>query len=598
MLPSKVLRVRKQKKLPKTLSERVLDYLEKNFIVAVGAASTVFGMCVINAFFFHIEYSPTFDLHAWASMVFSATYVGIALMIMFGILLFLPTFYIGFLILGKKEVKFDENVRSKFIRRQVLFTFLFSILFALIMFALEYEWATKTTLFVVSIAIFGGLAIFMRDDEQVPIKRDNLKEQPRENVALIEDTALSDKKDLTEHKSSLKNNIDDIKKNDQFFYVLFWPRIKKTIELCFCSAYLFFKISSEATGNVGGKADIKNVVSNIVAASILVCFSGVYLVNAWFNLNPSKFHRTLACICVFLTPILAAALAGNVAYLWMRVANATKIGNFYVDEITINKHGCDVLSENGIDLCNTKIGDSYKVHDVYVMARIGSETFLKINVNGKVKQPCSSPQAAKKDNIDSSKEDVKKGTEAKEETVDETKKNLRDILMPSVDIQGLKISALPAVFSLAAINEFMKDKCSIYATAPALEKKIFSFKESDLFEFGQYVIKPERIKKFEKLAQEIDVNKTHITKIDIRGFADQIGTEQYNLNLSQLRALSVENFLRDKVSKEIDTHVFSSRGFGSTRPKKSDVDCPTTMNLTMRKACLADNRRVDVELVY
>ena len=357
-------------------------------------------------------------------------------------------------------------------------------------------------------------------------------------------------------------------------------------------------ISSGAISNVSEHAEVRNVIANIIAPFALVTFTGIFLILAWFNPQPSKLHRTFACICVFLTPILASALAGNVAFLWMRVANATKIGNFYVDEITINKHGCEVLSENGVDLCNTKIGDSYKIHDVYVMSRIGSETFLKINVNEKVKHPCSSTQAAKKDDKNSSIEDAEKEKEMKGNIVDEAKRNMRDVLIPSADIQGLKISAIPSVFSLAAINEFMKDKRSICATPPTSDKKIFSFKESDLFEFGQYAIKPEGIKKFEKLAQEIDTNKTHIAKIDIAGFADQIGTEQYNLNLSQLRALSVENFLRDKVSKEIDTHVFSSRGYGSTRPKKSDIDCPTTLNFAMRKVCLADNRRVDVELVY
>lgn len=203
MLPSKILRVRKPKQLTKTLGERAFDYLEKNFIVVIGAASTVFGMCVINAFFFHIEYSPTFDLQAWASIVFSATFVGIALMVMFGILLFLPTFYIGFLSLGTKEIKVDENVKSQFMLRQVLFNFLFSILFALILFALEFKWTTITILLIVSLVFLVSLAIFLFQDTLVSNKKGKLKAQLRENVGTIENT-LPDKNDSAKQKLSSK----------------------------------------------------------------------------------------------------------------------------------------------------------------------------------------------------------------------------------------------------------------------------------------------------------------------------------------------------------------------------------------------------------
>lgn len=231
MLPSKILRVRKPKQLTKTLGERAFEYLEKNFIVAIGAASTVFGMCVINAFFFHIEYSPTFDLQAWASIVFSATYVGIALMIMFGILLFLPTFYIGFLILGTKDIKFDENVKSQLIRQQVFFSFLFSILFALILFALECKQMAETTLVLASIALAWVLVAFMLHDKYVVSEVDKLNEQPKENIAVTEINLLEG--NSVEQQKPSKQKFTDNKGLKCFFFANVGPEQKKYSNLGF-----------------------------------------------------------------------------------------------------------------------------------------------------------------------------------------------------------------------------------------------------------------------------------------------------------------------------------------------------------------------------
>lgn len=356
MLPSKILRVRKPKKLPKTLSERALDYLEKNFIVTIGAASTAFGLCVINAFLFSIEYSPTFDLTSIASVIFSATYVGITLIVLFGLLLFFPCLFVGISNLekvnGVLKLEMSEKKRA-YIRKQLIFSgFVFLAWFALALCASEYEGIGRVYLYgfcavvvCLGLYVFNGEIFFL-----FPIKTGNPNEA-----------------DWTESLAVVKR-------------IEFVMSMLLLVLIEFFSVFLFFGILNDAPRNLLGEVQVGRLLASAVIVATILVGAGYYLIWSWFDPQSHKIHRLFSGTMVLVIPLLVSLLAENPAFIWMRIANATKIGNFYATEITLNKNGCEALSRNGVNLCNAKIGDSYKICGAYVMSRIGTETFLKLNI--------------------------------------------------------------------------------------------------------------------------------------------------------------------------------------------------------------------------
>jgi outer membrane protein OmpA-like peptidoglycan-associated protein len=97
---------------------------------------------------------------------------------------------------------------------------------------------------------------------------------------------------------------------------------------------------------------------------------------------------------------------------------------------------------------------------------------------------------------------------------------------------------------------------------------------------------------FDRLQQEgfpkvADVRKVRYV---IRGHADEVGTRAYNERLSRERADAVRDFL---VAKGADPANVEVLAFGSTVPQ---THCPPRMDRKLLLACLAPNRRVEVDI--
>lgn len=81
-----------------------------------------------------------------------------------------------------------------------------------------------------------------------------------------------------------------------------------------------------------------------------------------------------------------------------------------------------------------------------------------------------------------------------------------------------------------------------------------------------------------------------ITNVDITGYTDRLGSEQYNLKLSERRANAVRDYL---VSKGIDGSRLNAYGKGEANPV---VTCNQKKRAELI-ACLEPNRRVEVEQI-
>lgn len=105
------------------------------------------------------------------------------------------------------------------------------------------------------------------------------------------------------------------------------------------------------------------------------------------------------------------------------------------------------------------------------------------------------------------------------------------------------------------------------------------------FGFDSAVLTAEAYAKLDGIVDAIKNNGT----VDIIGFADAIGTNNYNYTLSERRAAAVEQYLS---SRGVNTANVTVRGFGEDAPMS---DCSGVRGEEL-KACLWRDRRVEIKL--
>lgn len=122
----------------------------------------------------------------------------------------------------------------------------------------------------------------------------------------------------------------------------------------------------------------------------------------------------------------------------------------------------------------------------------------------------------------------------------------------------------------------------VVAPAPAPTASKVSFAADTFFDFDKSVLKPAGKATLDELAQLIkDINLEVVVAV---GHTDSIGTEAYNLKLSERRAQAVKAYL---VSKGIDASRIYTEGKGEAQPIASNKTAEGR----------AKNRRVDIEVV-
>ncbi|MFC0252639.1 OmpA family protein [Massilia consociata] len=110
--------------------------------------------------------------------------------------------------------------------------------------------------------------------------------------------------------------------------------------------------------------------------------------------------------------------------------------------------------------------------------------------------------------------------------------------------------------------------------------KLFNFDKAD-------IIMPSP--KLDEIAAALQAD-TSVTNVEIVGYTDRLGSESYNLKLSERRANAVRDYL---VSKGVDGNRLKAYGKGEANPL---VQC-NEKNRAALIACLEPNRRVEVEQI-
>ncbi len=120
-------------------------------------------------------------------------------------------------------------------------------------------------------------------------------------------------------------------------------------------------------------------------------------------------------------------------------------------------------------------------------------------------------------------------------------------------------------------------------------------KESDkvvFFDFDSSKLDSNDKRRLDNLASTFG-KSSDIKDVKIVGYADKIGDKEYNVNLSQKRAKSVQNYLA--AQGYVDTNLSETRGLGET---SAYTNCEGNKATGRLIECLSSNRRVEVEVEF
>ncbi len=134
-------------------------------------------------------------------------------------------------------------------------------------------------------------------------------------------------------------------------------------------------------------------------------------------------------------------------------------------------------------------------------------------------------------------------------------------------------------------GEFVRDRqgeCVLTRDGtPGCGSRSVSLSADAFFDFDKSVLKPAGKEKLNELAAEIKQDGAKVKSISLSGYTDAIGTQQYNLGLSERRAKAVEAYL---VANGVNPALITTHGYGKENPIATNDTAEGR----------AQNRRVDV----
>jgi OOP family OmpA-OmpF porin len=109
-----------------------------------------------------------------------------------------------------------------------------------------------------------------------------------------------------------------------------------------------------------------------------------------------------------------------------------------------------------------------------------------------------------------------------------------------------------------------------------LQYEKYTVSAEALFDFDKYVLKPQGVEALQDLGAQIRSQGLKVKDIDIIGHTDSIGSDAYNMRLSERRAMAVKTFL---VDQGVSRSILGVSGMGERQPVASnDTDAGRALN--------------------
>jgi outer membrane protein OmpA-like peptidoglycan-associated protein len=141
-----------------------------------------------------------------------------------------------------------------------------------------------------------------------------------------------------------------------------------------------------------------------------------------------------------------------------------------------------------------------------------------------------------------------------------------------------------------AITYIQRPPAITYIQRPEGSLEKITLAADAYFDFDRATLKPAGRAKLDKLVEKIG-RYEHVEAIHITAYTDRLGSEPYNLNLSDRRAYAVMNYL---VNHGISAGKIDARGMGEANPV---VGCEGVRPRAALIECLAPNRRAEIDIV-
>ncbi|MFA9500844.1 porin OmpA [Mannheimia sp. E30BD] len=150
----------------------------------------------------------------------------------------------------------------------------------------------------------------------------------------------------------------------------------------------------------------------------------------------------------------------------------------------------------------------------------------------------------------------------------------------------------PKIHSVSAGLSYRFGQGAAPVEAPEVVTKNFAFSSDVLFDFGKSSLKPAAASSLDAAHAEISNLNLANQAVQVNGYTDRIGSESFNLKLSQRRAETVANYI---VSKGTNPANVTAVGYGKANPVTGNT-CDAVKGRKALIACLAPDRRVEIQV--